>query len=160
MTQISNQQVTSGVLNFLDRGGHQEFQYNPESIEERESARWANIAIQGMHNPRLQYSSGDGRTITFTLKMYHVDKSGRTPGDRINELRSLVYPDTKAGMPGRPPTRVALVLGPDYPGVNCIVTEVQVKSDKFDRTNAIRYSEVTLTLLQIESHAIDYSEVL
>lgn len=159
MPLIGNQKIQPGFLLAKDAGGMIKFQYNPEDVTERHAARWANISIHGLTNPRLQYTSGDGRTLTFTLKFYHADESGKTPGDNVKWLSSLVYPDTGAGMPTRPPTRVIFSLGPDYQGVTCIVTSVDIVASKFDQNNAIRYAEVTLNLLEIYSKAIGFADV-
>lgn len=157
---LGQQNPSQGSLSALDVSGDVSFQYNPEEIQEREVARWANISIQGMHNPRLQYTSGEGRTLTFTLKMYGNDASGKTPGERIRMLRSFVYPDTSAGLPGRPPTRVALSMGSDYRSVIGVIMDVSVSATMFTKNaDLIHYAEVTVTMLEIATKAISYSEV-
>lgn len=147
-----------GFLMCLDVGGVLKFQYNPEDVTEKETANWVNVSIHGMHNPRLQYSSGEGRTISFTLKMYK-NYNGQSVGDRVRWLRSLVYPNTGAGYPLRPPTRVAFNLGSDYRGVICVVTDVSINVSKFDSVNDMDYAEVQISLLEISSRAIGYSDV-
>ncbi len=159
MAALGNQFVRPGHLVALDAGGILKFQYNPEEVTERNSATWANISIHGMTNPRLQYTSGSGRTISFTLKMYHDDDYGWSPGRRIRWLNSLTYPDTGGGMPSRPPSRVSFTLGQDYRGVTCVMLDVEAVSTKFDRENFISYAEVSLSLLEIQPKAIDFNKV-
>lgn len=156
---LGHQTLKPGFLAALDTGGVLQFQYNPEEVQERDSAEWANISIHGLTNPRLQYVSGEGRTITFTLKLYHRGSNGKTPGQQIKWLRSLVYPNTAGGMPTRPPTRVAFSLGSDYRGVTCIVLDVSTNASMFDINNNVSYAEVTLTLLEINAKAIGYADV-
>lgn len=154
---VSTEHV-KGALAAVDAGGRLSFQHNPESIEDRTVARWANIAIAGVHHPRLQYVSGEGRTISFTLKLYH-SHNGQTPGQALSWLRSLCYPDLGGGIPTRPPTRVMLHLGPDYAGVLGVMTEVVGNSSMFDRELNITYLEASLTLVEFAIKAVGFSEV-
>ena len=47
------------------------FDINPESFEDSKDTEFAEIPIPGMSHPRLQFTNGSTRTVSFTLFIHY-----------------------------------------------------------------------------------------
>lgn len=133
-----------------------EFQYNPDEIADEKGADFATIKVPGMSHPRYQYVAGEARRITFKLMFFKgpVKK-------KVTWLQSLLYPAHEKTMLKTAPHKVLFFFGDLYAGVPCIVRQVRVRYfHMFDQTNLLpQHAEVDMTLEEIVSKSVSYSEV-
>ena len=133
-----------------------EFQYNPEEITDDKSTDFAEIKIPGMSHPRYQYIAGEARKITFKLTFFKgpVKK-------KVAWLQSLLYPEYAKTMLRNAPHKVLFFLGDIYPGVLCIVRQVNARYfHMFDRDSLLpQHAEVDIALEEIVQKSVDYKEI-
>jgi len=147
---------TPGFLVDVETGEVLPFQYNPEEITDDKSTDYAAIKIPGMSHPRYQFVAGEPRRISFPLQLFKGPVK-----EEVEWIRSLLYPEHAGTMLKNAPHKVLLFLGLLYPGVLCIVRQVQVRYfDLFDRLLLLpQRALVDLTLEEYVYESVDYSEV-
>jgi len=133
-----------------------EFQYNPDEIADEKGADFATIKVPGMSHPRYQYVAGEARRIAFKLMFFKGPVN-----QKVAWLRSLLYPTHEKTMLKTAPHKVLFFFGDLYAGVPCIVRQVRVRYfHMFDQTNLLpQHAEVDITLEEIVSKSVSYSEV-
>ena len=126
------------------------------------SAIWAGLQVHGTHHPQFQYAHGDGRTLKFSLKLFHTDqRDKKTVKQKCDWIRSCTYPDTSAGgIPHRAPHKFLFNLGNLFRGFPCIVTSVNIRYDKtFSVDIDPLYAEIDIELKEFRMKAIGFQEV-
>ena len=133
-----------------------EFQYNPNDIVDEKSTAYATIKIPGLSHPRYQYVAGEPRKITFKLQFFKGPVK-----ERVDWLRSLLYPEHEGTKLKSPPHRVLFLFGELYPGVECVVRQVKVRFfHLFDRDNLQpQHAEVDVVLEEYIDQSVGYREV-
>lgn len=154
-----------GVILDKDTSERLIFQYNPEEITETNRAVWSNLTIHGIHHPRLQYTSGEGRVISFTLRLFGADEVNsaqtRDVKGKVDFLRSLLYPDvTSQSLPSRAPNLTVLSFGRLYRGIQGVLTHVNpTYHNMFTADLNPLYADVDIELVEFHVKAVDYREV-
>ncbi len=133
-----------------------QFQFNPEEISDEKSADYAAVKVPGLSHPRYQFVAGEARRISFKLSFF------KGPVKRnVDWLRSLVYPEHQKTMMKNAPHRVLFFFGDLYPGLTCIVRQVNARCfDIFDPATLLpQHAEVDLTLEEVVDRSVDYRQV-
>ena len=130
-----------------------EFQYNPNDVVDEKSTAYATIKIPGLSHPRYQYVAGEPRKISFQLRFFKGPVK-----DRVDWLRSLLYPDHEGAMLKNAPHRVLFLFGELYPGVECVVRQVKARYfHLFDRNDlSPQYAEVDVVLEEYIDQSVGY----
>jgi hypothetical protein len=102
-----------------------------EGIRDQKSANWQQIEVLGRSEPYRSWSASSVRTIGFQLEFYATDRVYEDVQQRVDWLRSLVYPDTETfdrfpSSVNVAPPAILLNVGGLYRNVRCIVKDVSV----------------------------------
>ena len=149
------------------------FQYWPESLSDTKDSTWEERRIPGLSHPLYHWSSGGGRTLTFTVTMARDNDPDEieatavpilTPRDKLHNydieaaiawLRSFQLPSyTDEGAP-LPPPKVFLWLrgmrlGLDgQMGVLCYMSGCDITVQTWFPGGKLRYVEVALSFIEI-----------
>ena len=146
----------TGFLVDVETGDYLDFQYNPSDITDEKATAYAAIRIPGMSHPRYQYVAGEPRKIAFKIEFFKVGVK-----QRVEWLRSLLYPEHAGTMLRNAPHRVLFFFGDLYPGVLCIVREVKARHfHLFDRDTLLpQRAEAELVLEEYVDESVDFSQV-
>lgn len=153
---LADLKKTTGYLVDVVTRERLEFQYNPDEIIDEKSTDFASIKVPGMSHPRYQYVAGEARRIAFRVSFFKgpVKKN-------VAWLQSLLYPQHEKTILKSAPHKVLFFFGDLYPGVQCIVRQVRVRYfHMFDSESLLpRHAEVDVTLEEIVSQSMDYTQV-
>ncbi len=153
---VRNRKEITAYLVDVDSGARLAFQHNPNDIADEKSTAYANIKVPGMSHPRYQYVAGEARRIAFKIVLFKGPVK-----QKVQWLRSLLYPEHAGTMLKNAPHRVLLIYGDLYPGTLCIVRQVKARYfHMFDRDNLLpQHAEVDIVLEEYAGASVNYSEV-
>lgn len=123
------------------------FQFNPLEIRDSRSVSFEKVQVPGLSHPFLQFTAGDGRTLSFRLEFSAVGYNRDIMAD-IKWLQSLQYPQWGEGVIKSAPPRVAFVFG-KLLRLRGVVTSTEVTYKRWDPS---------LTRLLEASVTIDFEE--
>ena len=156
--------TTPGAIELYDDpGDRRTFRYNPETMEFHNAAKWVGHAIHGLHDPRLQYASGEGTLIEFDLHLW-ADGPGIPPGvnldDEIRWFESLVFPmiDTNP-LESQAPPKLRVYLGQGRGVFPCRMESTNVIHKLFYHDLRTRYAVITIKLLvdMVEARGYEFA---
>ncbi len=122
------------------------FDLNPDSFVDNKSTEFAEIAIPGMSHPRLQFTNGSSRTLSFIIYL-HYGATIYVP-TAIRTLQSWLYPDYDGGHIKKPPSRLLLVFGDTWPDEQWVMRACNVKRQRFNKELACTFAEVAIELVE------------
>jgi hypothetical protein len=147
------------------------FQYWPESLSDQKDSTWEERKIPGLSHPLYHWSSGGGRTLTFTAAMARDNdpdeiaaSSVLTPTDKVHNydieaaiawLRSFQLPTyTDEGVPLPPPKLFLYLQGmrlglDNQMGVLCYLSGCDITVQNWFPGGKIRYVEVALSFIEL-----------
>ena len=109
--------VIKGFIVNLSNHERMTFQYNPNEFVDEKGLVLATLQIPGQNHPHYQFVAGEPRRISFKLHLFK---------ERVKEqaewLQALVSP-----LDGSPPSKVLLVVGDLYQGIECVVRQVKIR---------------------------------
>lgn len=108
------------------------FQFNPAEITDSRSVSFEKIQVPGLSHPFLQFTAGDGRTLSFLLEFSAIGYKRDIMGD-IRWLQSLQYPQWGEGVLKAAPPRVTFIFG-KLLRLRGVITSVQVTYRQWDPT--------------------------
>lgn len=141
-------QITKGRITSVRTRTFREFMFNPTEISRTDGWAWGHHGVPGVSHPVISGGHGKGRMITFTVYLDgdrgRSDKRQRFPNtdavgdssaqpldvtDDINWYRQFTYPvPVQANsLRDRGPSRIILSFGPLFPGVECVVHDVNTQ---------------------------------
>lgn len=121
------------------------FQFNPESLQYSRSVNYATIESPGMAYPLTQFVNGSVRE--FSVELFYYDKpcSGKIAKAR-NFLHALLPPEKNSSSFTKPPT---FKFACGYFVKNCVLTDLNVHDEWFDRNGNAIMTRFTLTIRQV-----------
>lgn len=139
-----------------------EAQFNPTTLERVIAIEWARLTIPGLSHRPLQYNFTDNSKTQIEL-VYDAQLPGCTvPQLRhvANFMESICY--TRRGaqnVAGGQPSRV-LFKWPDTLALTCVVTNLRLKYERFNKEATPTYLRLTLALEEIRDTRLFSEDVL
>ena len=146
-----------GALVDTDNADRVTFDINPESIQDDKSNELAEVAIPGMSHPRLQFSNGATRTLSFTLFL-HYGATDDVP-KAIHMLQSWLYPEYENGRMKKAPSKLLLIFGDTWPDEQWLLRSCSVNRQRFDKELNCTFAEVSLELVEYIDKSISREDV-
>lgn len=150
-------QEDRGALVSLDGGARVTFALNPETFTDDKTTELASITIPGMSHPRLQFTGGGERTVSFTVSLHH-SVSGNVE-QAIHALQSWQYPQYSGGRLAKAPPRLLLIIGDVWPVEEWILRSCSVVRRRFDRRLDTWIADVSIELVEIVDVSADADDV-
>ena len=148
---------TSGALVDTESADRITFNINPESFEDSKSTELAEIQIPGMSHPRLQFSNGSTRTLSFSV-ILHYGATKDVP-KAIRLLQSWLYPEYDGGHLKKAPAKLLLVFGDTWPDEQWVMRSCNVTRQRFDKELNCSFAEVAIELVEFIEKSRDTNEV-
>ncbi len=139
-----------------------EAQFNPTTLERVIAVEWARLTIPGLSHRPLQYNFTDNSKTVIEL-VYDAQSPGCTVPQLLhvaNFMESICY--TKRGaqnVAGGQPSRV-LIKWPNVLSLTCVVSNVRVKYERFNKEATPTYSRITVALEEIRDTRLFSEDVL
>ena len=149
--------VEHGSIAEVDSGEQITFDLNPEEFDDSKETNYAAIEIPGMSHPKLQYTGGGERPLSFTAYLHH----GATEDvlAAIRQLQSWQYAEYSNGRLNNPPPHLLIVIGDTWPDEQWVLRSCNVKRRRFDKSLNCIYAEVDLEFLQFIDESVDAKDV-
>ena len=133
------------------------FDINPDSFTDSKSNDFAEIPIPGMSHPRLQFTNGSTRTLSFTLYL-HYGATDDVP-KAIRLLQSWLYPEYDSGHLKKAPSRLLLIFGDTWPDEQWVMQSCNITRKLFDKELNCSFAEVSVELAEYIEQSRDANEV-
>ena len=133
------------------------FDINPETFEDSKSTELAEISIPGMSHPRLQFTNGNSRTVSFSLAL-HYGATNDVPA-AIKLLQSWLYPEYNNGHLKKAPSRLLLVVGDTWPDEKWVMQSCNITHKRFDKELNCIFAEASIELVEYIEQSRDANEV-
>ena len=133
------------------------FDINPESFEDSKSTEFAEIQIPGMSHPRLQFTNGATRTLSFTV-FIHYGVTDDVPS-AIKHLQSWLYPIYDGGHLKQAPSRLLLLFGETWPDELWVMKSCNITRKRFDKELNCIFAEASIELVEYIDNSKDANEV-
>ena len=153
MSQIEER----GAIVEVESGKRVEFDLNPEEFDDTGDTEYASIEIPGMSNPKLQYTGGGERTLSFTAYL-HYGATEDVPS-AIRQLQSWRYAEYTNGRLNNPPPLLLIVIGDTWPDEQWVLRSCPVTRKRFDKELHCIYATVELEFVQFINESIDAKDV-
>ena len=142
-----------GMIVDIETGDKVEFQYNPPEISDSQGANWVEINVPGMSHPRVQFTSGGVRELSFT-----VEFSEENVKKKVNFLQSLVYPEHAGSLLKNAPHKALFVFGTLY-NLVCILRSVKARyHGNFTQQLEPKQASIDLVLHEFTEKSVNFSE--
>ena len=122
------------------------FDINPDTFEDSKSNELAEIPIPGMSHPRLQFTNGSTRTLSFTVYL-HYGATQDVP-NAIRTLQAWLYPEYDGGHLKKAPSRLLLVFGDTWPDEQWIMRSCNITRQRFDKELNCTFAEADIELVE------------
>lgn len=137
----------AGALVDFETGDQMEWDLNPEMFTDSDSANFASIEVPGMSHPRLQFSTGGERTLTFMLPLHYGALRGdRTVAQSIDLLRSWLYADYDKTLMTSAPHKLLVSFSDRWRDEKWVLTQCDIEYIRFDKDGAPLHAVASLTL--------------
>jgi hypothetical protein len=146
----------AGALVDLDDGTRLEWSFNPESFEDSDSVNFAKIDIPGMSHPRIQFTGGGERSLSFVIPLHY---SQTDVGKEIKILRSWLYSEYSGGRLTKAPHRLLVQFGETWQGEKWVMESCGVAYKRFDKDGNPISAEVSVTLIEYIEESKGMGEV-
>ena len=133
------------------------FDINPDSFTDSKSNDFAEIPIPGMSHPRLQFTNGSTRTLSFTLYL-HYGATDDVP-KAIRLLQSWLYPEYDSGHLKKAPSRLLLIFGDTWPDEQWVMQSCNITRKLFDKELNCTFAEASVELAEYIEQSRDANEV-
>ena len=122
------------------------FDFNPDSIQDDKSTEFAEVSIPGMSHPRIQFTNGGARTLSFTLFLHH----GATDDvpNAIRTLQSWLYPEYEGERLKKAPSKLLLVFGDTWPDEQWVLSSCEINRKRFDKNLNCIFAEASIELTE------------
>ncbi len=135
-----------GALVDTENAARITFDINPDSFEDSKSNELAEIPIPGMSHPRLQFTNGSTRTLSFTVYL-HYGATDDVP-KAIGTLQAWLYPEYDGGHLKKAPSRLLLVFGDTWPDEQWIMRSCNITRQRFDKELNCTFAEADIELVE------------
>ena len=147
-----------GAIVDVDTGNRVTFDINPESFEDNKETEFAGIEIPGMSHPRLQYTGGGERTLSFSVILHHGATSDVPAA--IKTIQSWLYAEYLDKRLNRGPSRLLFVFGDTWPDEQWVLTSCNVTRNRFNKELECVFAEVSLELKEYIEESVDAKDVI
>lgn len=147
----------SGALVDTESAARITFDINPDSFEDTKNTEFAEIPIPGMSHPRLQFTNGSTRTLSFTIFL-HYGATEDVP-KAIRMLQSWLYPEYDVGRLKRAPSRLLLIFGDTWPDEQWVMRTCNITRQRFDKELNCTFAEVSIELAEYIEQSRDANGV-
>ena len=131
------------------------FPYNPEAITDHQDSRYASVSVVGRRYPWYQYIAGEARQVQFTLPLF----KGAIQ-QQVAWLKALQDPQEAEVGFWYAPHPVVLVMGQLYPGLTCILKQVNVRYFSLFNPQTLAPERATVDLVLEETEHVSRTEAL
>ena len=135
----------SGALVDLDDGTRLEWSFNPEGFTDSDSTKFAKISIPGMSHPRIQFTGGGERFLSFVLPLHYSRTD--VPKD-IRTLRGWLYSRYAEGKLKKAPHRLLVQFGETWQNEKWVMESCDVEYLRFDKDGKAIYAMVSVQLTE------------
>ena len=142
----SNVTEILGALVDTESAARITFDINPDTFEDSKSNELAEIPIPGMSHPRLQFTNGSTRTLSFTVYL-HYGATEDVP-KAIRTLQAWLYPEYDGGHLKKAPSRLLLVFGDTWPDEQWIMRTCNITRQRFDKELNCTFAEADIELVE------------
>ena len=122
------------------------FDINPDTFEDSKNNELAEIPIPGMSHPRLQFTNGSTRTLSFTVYLHYGATEDVPKAIRI--LQAWLYPEYDGGHLKKAPSRLLLVFGDTWPDEQWIMRSCNITRQRFDKELNCTFAEADIELVE------------
>ena len=133
------------------------FDINPDSFEDNKDNELAEIPIPGMSHPRLQFTNGSTRTVSFTVYL-HYGATEDVP-KAIKTLQAWLYPEYDGGHLKKAPSKLLLVFGDTWPDEQWIMRTCNITRKRFDKELNCIFAEADIELVEYIQQSRSADEV-
>ena len=147
----------SGALVDTETAERITFDINPESFQDNKDTELAEIQIPGMSHPRLQFSNGGSRTLSFKI-ILHYGATSDVP-KAIKILQAWLYPEYDGGRLKKAPSKLLLIFGDTWPDEKWIMRSCDVTRKRFDKELNCSLAEAQIELVEFIEQSRDANEV-
>ena len=147
----------SGALIDSETADRITFDLNPESFEDSKTTELAEINIPGMSHPRLQFTNGSSRTLSFSVNL-HYGATDDVP-KAIRMLQSWLYPEYEGGHLKKPPAKLLLIFGDTWPDELWVMSSCSITRKNFDKELNCTFAEAAIELTEYIDNSMGASEV-
>lgn len=146
----------------LRTGEQLEFPFMPTTFTESVVVSYARQKILGMSHEQLQYSNTGNYTIPGLEFFFRAmpspgeettDNRALAMHDARNFLMSLCYPSQATSIAQGGPPRI-LFVWPNMVALTCVLSQLQITHEKFDRTGASQIYRANVNLEEVRDARI------
>ena len=153
----SNVTENLGALVDTENAARITFDINPDSFEDSKNTEFAEIPIPGMSHPRLQFTNGSSRTVSFTIYL-HYGATEDVP-KAIRTLQAWLYPEYDGGHLKKAPSRLLLVFGDTWPDELWVMRMCNITRQRFDKELNCTFAEAAIELVEYIDQSRSTDEV-
>ena len=146
-----------GTLTDVETGELVSFDINPEVFSDEKSTEFASIDIPGMSHPRIQYTGGGERTLSFSVSLHHGVTNDIQGSIRC--LQAWLYAEYSGGRLKRAPHRLLLAISDTWQDELWVMRSCSVIRKRFDKELNCVFAEVALELIQIIDNSIGFEDI-
>ena len=147
-----------GAIADTDTGARVTFDINPESFEDSKDTEFASISIPGMSHPRLQYTGGGERILSFSV-LLHYGATKDVPA-AIRMLQSWLYAGYTNSRLNKGPAKLLFIFGDTWPDEQWVMTSCKVTRGRFNKNLECVFAEVAIELKQFIEESVDVKDVM
>ncbi|MDR1020453.1 MAG: phage tail protein, partial [Synergistaceae bacterium] len=140
----------------LDDGTRLEWGFNPESFEDSDSAGFARVSIPGMSHPRIQFTGGGERTLSFVIPLHY---SQCDVARDIRTLRAWLYGEYTGGRLVKAPHRLLVQFGGTWQGEKWLMESLDVSYKRFGKDGGPIMADASVTLVEYAETSKGIGEV-
>ena len=153
----SNVTENLGALVDTENAARITFDINPDSFEDSKNTEFAEIPIPGMSHPRLQFTNGSSRTVSFTIYL-HYGATEDVP-KAIRTLQAWLYPEYESGHLKKAPSRLLLVFGDTWPDELWVMRMCNITRQRFGKELNCTFAEAAIELVEYIDQSRSTDEV-
>lgn len=134
------------------------FHFNPEPIQDSKENNIAEINIPGMSHPRLQFTNGGNRTLSFNA-YFHCGVNGKEVSYSSSVLQSWLYPEYDGERLTSAPPKLKLVYGETWQDQIWIMKSCRVTRLRFDKELKCIMAQADIELIEFIEKSVDMRDV-
>ena len=146
-----------GALVDTDTADRITFDLNPDSFEDSKSTEFAEIPIPGMSHPRLQFTNGNTRTLSFKIFL-HYGATEDVP-KAIRTLQAWLYPEYDGGYLKKAPAKLLLIFGDTWLDERWVMRTCNITRKRFDKELNCIFAEASIEFAEYIDQSRDANEV-
>lgn len=151
------QTENSGALVDTENADRVTFSINPSSFTDSKSTDFAEIPIPGMSHPRLQFTGGSTRTVSFMLFLHH-GVTENVP-KAIRSLQAWLYPEYEGGHLKKAPAKLLLIFGDTWPDEQWVMTSCNITRQRFTKELECNFAQADIELTEYIDKSRNSGEV-